>query len=105
MCQSIVIFSAGFNILVALTKNPITVSEYYPFSDVDLNVFKAERRFNSLLKQYNFLKMQYERGLYGSAVTVGSLASYKLHAKILYWQMCESNETRTLLWVPNWAVL
>ena len=57
-------------------------------------------KFNRLFKEYTFKKMQYERGIYGSAVNESKLADYRIHARLLYADLKELDPVRTLQEVP-----
>lgn len=84
-----------------LTKNPITVASFYPYSEETMAQFKADRRFNQILKDYIFAKMQYERGLYGSAVSQFNLAGYLITCKLLYNDLLVLDSKRCLTEVPK----
>lgn len=57
-------------------------------------------KFNKLFKEYTFTKLQYDRGLYGSAVGQPQLANYRLHCRLLYADLKALDPVRTLKEVP-----
>lgn len=57
-------------------------------------------KFNKLLKEYLFRKMQYDRGLYGSAVGQSQLINYRLQCRLLFADLKDLDPVRTLKEVP-----
>lgn len=72
------------------------MSEYFPFSDEVLQDYIDTKNFNSLLKDFIFNKQQYDRGLYGSAVTQRDLDNYKLMCQLLYNDMERINPEKAI---------
>ena len=95
------LYIIDFNILVALTKNPSTMSDYYPFPPEALEAHRKATIFNSKLKEYLWHKSRYDRGEYGSAVTKNDLAGIRITCRLLYADLRELDPHRTLLEVPK----
>ena len=73
--------------------------------DISVHLSEGDRisdtlKFNRLLKDYLFVKMQYDRGLYGSAVGQTQLANYRLHCRLLFADLKNLDPVRTLKDVP-----
>lgn len=67
---------------------------------VQFTDLSAEIKFNRIFKEYTFHKMRYDRGLYGSAVTIDQLANIRIQCRLLYADLKDLDPVRTLKEVP-----
>ena len=77
------------------------MENFYPYSENEMKDFAAQRKFDSLLRQYNWHKSRFDRGLYGTAVTPEHLAGIKLTCTLLWRDMMEIDPVRCCLEVRD----